>query len=115
MSAFFVSMPIGIIRENWAQLTGAAPPDELTGPVNVAVDEALQTHDLHSYQLRMGVLGRQEYVQLYVILSPPQTERMDHQCMDKFRQMLYTKLCETYDDLVLDVIFTTDSAWSKLR
>lgn len=113
LSICFLFIPYGIIKENWSQIIGATPPDNLTGPVHEAVDEVLEQHNLKDYRLRLGQLGRQAYVQLYVIFTPEEAKGIDAAEMDQFRQELYELLSQSYANLVIDVIFTQDVIWAE--
>jgi len=113
MSVCFLFIPFGIIRDNWSQLIGITPPDNLTEPVHAAVGQILKKHGLNNYRLRLGQLGRQAYVQLYVIFTPEEARGVDAAEMDEFRQQLYDLLNEEYSKLVLDVIFTQDAVWAE--
>jgi cation diffusion facilitator family transporter len=113
MSVCFLFIPFGIIRDNWSQVIGITPPDNLTEPVHKAVDQVLAQHGLKDHRLRLGQLGRQAYVQLYVIFTPVEAEGVDSAEMDEFRQQLYELLSKEYAKLVLDVIFTQDAVWAE--
>ena len=113
MSICFLFIPFGIIRDNWSQLVGITPPDNLTEPVHKAVDQILAQHHLKNHRLRLGQLGRQAYLQLYVIFTPDEARGVDSAEMDEFRQQLYELLIVDYANLVLDVIFTQDVIWAE--
>jgi cation diffusion facilitator family transporter len=113
MAVCFLFIPFGIIRENWSQLVGTKPPDNLTEPVHKAVDQILAQHRLKDHRLRLGQLGRQAYLQLYVIFTPDEARGIDSAEMDEFRQQLYDLLVIDYTNLVLDVIFTQDVIWAE--
>ena len=108
----FLSIPYGIIRDNWSQIIGSTPADDLTEPVHNAVDKLLAEHGLSEHRLRLGQLGRQAYVQLYVIFTPEEARGIDSIEMDQFRQQLYDMLKKDYANLVIDVIFTQDEVWA---
>lgn len=113
MAICFLFIPFEIIRDNWSQLIGITPPDDLTESVHQAVDQILGRHGLGEHRLRLGQLGRQAYVQLYVIFTPEEASGVDAAEMDQFRQELYDLLKEEYSTLVLDVIFTQDAVWAE--
>jgi len=113
MSIFFISIPFGIIRENWSQLIGQKPPDDLTEPVHNAVDQILREHGLQDHRLRLAQFGRLAYVQLYVIFSSAEAKGIDAAEQDQFRQQLYDMLIKDYANLTLDVIFTQDATWAE--
>jgi cation diffusion facilitator family transporter len=113
MSVCFLFIPFGIIRDNWSQVIGITPRDNLTGPVHKAVDQVLAQHGLKDHRLRLGQLGRQAYVQLYVIFTPVEAKGVDSAEMDEFRQQLYELLSKEYAKIVLDVIFTQDAVWAE--
>jgi predicted Co/Zn/Cd cation transporter (cation efflux family) len=108
-----LAIPYGIIRDNWSQIVGSTPPDDLTEPVHQAVDKLLTQHGLSEHRLRLGQLGRQAYVQLYVIFTPEEARGIDSSEMDEFRQQLYDILKKDYANLVIDVIFTQDALWAE--
>jgi cation diffusion facilitator family transporter len=113
MAIGFLAIPYGIIRDNWSQIVGSTPPDDLTEPVHQAVDKLLTQHGLSEHRLRLGQLGRQAYVQLYVIFTPEEALGIDASEMDEFRQQLYDILKKDYANLVIDVIFTQDAVWAE--
>ena len=113
MAVGFLSIPYGIIRENWSQIIGSTPPSDLAEPVHIAIDRILALHGLTEHRLRLGRLGRQTYVQLYVIFTPEEAQGIDASEMDEFRQQLYDILSKDYANLVIDVIFTQDAVWAE--
>jgi cation diffusion facilitator family transporter len=113
MAIGFLFIPYGIIRDNWSQIVGSTPPNDLAEPVHNAVDRILALHGLTEHRLRLGQLGRQAYVQLYVIFTPEEARGIDSSEMDEFRQQLYDILKKDYANLVIDVIFTQDAVWAE--
>jgi cation diffusion facilitator family transporter len=113
MALFCMTIPYGIIRDNWSQIVGAAPPDDLTEPAHRAIDQVLKQHGLSDYRLRLGRFGRLAYVQLYVVFSPAEAAGIDSAEMDQFRARLYELLRQDYANLALDVVFTQDPVWAE--
>ena len=113
IALFFMSIPFGIIRENWAQLVGNAPPDNIVEPVRRIIDEILQMFGISEKKLRLAQFGRMDYVQLYIILDNPQAQAFDALKMDEIRNDLYQRLVLERPNITLDVVFTHDPVWAQ--
>lgn len=113
IALFFLSIPFGIIRENWAQLTGNAPPDDIAEPVRRTVDEVLPMFGVSETKLRHAQFGRMDYVQLYIILDNAQAQAFDAFKMDEIRNDLYQRLVLERPNITLDVVFTHDPVWAE--
>jgi cation diffusion facilitator family transporter len=113
MSLCFLSIPYGIIRDNWAQLSGSAPPDDLTEVVTLAIGKLLPSYNLSEHSLRIAKLGRIDYVQLYLLLTPAESGSFSTHKMDQFRQDLYEELIKLRPNITLDIVFTHDMIWAQ--
>jgi len=113
IALFFLSIPFGIIRENWAQLAGNAPPDDIAEPVRRIIDEVLPMFGISKTKLRHARFGRMDYVQLYIILDNAQAQAFDALKMDEIRNALYQRLVLERPNITLDVVFTHDPVWAQ--
>jgi len=111
MSTVFLSIPYRIIRENWAQLTGSSPTDEITETVRAAVEKLLPDRNAEDHMLRVIQIGRLVYVNLYIICdkaTPAGTETQD-----QLREKIYRQLVEHQPNITLDVVFTQNRIWAE--
>ena len=113
ISLFFLSIPFGIIRENWAQISGNSPPDDISEPVQRIIDEVLPNFGVNRKILRLAQIGRMDYLQLYVLLDGSQATSFDVHKMDEIRNELYQRLVLVRPNITLDIVFTHDTIWAQ--
>ena len=102
-------IPIKIICDNWNQLLGRSPDDELQNLARRAVEGVFESIDGVEPQLRMQVIGRFFYVQIYVVCVGDPDARVER--MDEIRGAVHRALTGEFDNLALDVVFTRDPHW----
>ena len=102
-------IPIKIICDNWNQLLGRSPDDELQNLARRAVEGVFESIDGVEPQLRMQVVGRFFYVQIYVVCVGDPDARVER--MDEIRHAVHRALTGEFDNLALDVVFTRDPRW----
>lgn len=110
---FTLSIPAKIIRDNWGQLLGRAPAQEVQDRVYRAVDSILK--DIKGIQTRTRIhqIGRLTFVQVYIICSEDfKTAGLPE--FDECRQSIDDALTKQFDNLALDVIFTHDVHWCSV-
>jgi cation diffusion facilitator family transporter len=102
-------IPFTIIRDNWRQMLGRAPAEEVQEKAKSAVARVLDTSEEYETKIRLDQLGRLTYLQLYVVikgLDDPDVSRLD-----ACRAAVHEALKGDFDNLALDVIFTRDPRW----
>ena len=102
-------IPFKIIRDNWNQLLGKAPDDALQKNAREAVAKAFGDSMDFDTKLRMQRIGRFTYLQLYVLCKGG--EAADINRLDACRTAVHDALCDEFENLALDVIFTHDPRW----
>jgi cation diffusion facilitator family transporter len=102
-------IPAKIIRDNWNQMLGRAPDDEVQVRAREAVASVFEGIDDVQTSVRMQQIGRTSYVQLFVVCD--NRMRVDIQNMDSCRAAVHEALKGTFDSLALDVLFTRESRW----
>jgi len=102
-------IPFKIIRDNWNQLLGKAPDDALQKNAREAVAKAFGDSMDFDTKLRMQRIGRFTYLQLYVLCKGG--EAADINRLDACRTTVHDALCDEFENLALDVIFTHDPRW----
>ena len=100
-------VPIAILRENWDQLVGKAPPETTQEPIHRAIDDFLAEDPAWTPRLRLLEMGRVLYVHLSLI-GPPD-RRVEE--LDRIRAGLLSRMPER-DHLDLDVLFMADPGWA---
>jgi len=102
-------IPFKIIRDNWNQLLGKAPDDALQKNAREAVAKAFGDSMDFDTKLRMQRIGRFTYLQLYVLCKGG--EAADINRLDACRTAVHDALCDEFENLALDVIFTHNPRW----
>ena len=106
-----LSLPISfkIIRDNWNQLLGKAPDDALQKNAREAVAKAFGDSMDFDTKLRMQQIGRFTYLQLYVLCKGGEAANINR--LDACRTAVHDALCDEFENLALDVIFTHNPRW----
>ena len=106
-----ISIPLGTVRENWAQIVGRSIEPGLHEQVRKIVEAHLSEFSYESCHFRQGRLGRLVYVQVYILVNKA-TELTPRQA-DDVRSQLYLALQDSFPYLAADVIFTADRVWIR--
>lgn len=102
-------VPIMIVRDNWNQLVGKAPPRKIQERANQVVSAVLSDVATVDTNIRMQQWGRLTYLQLYVICEP--VLDCDLKELDQTRDQIADAFAKEFDNLALDVVFTQDARW----
>lgn len=100
-------VPIAILRENWSQLVGKAPPEATQEPIRRAIDDYLAEDPAWSPRLRLLEMGRVLYVHLSLV-GPPERSVAE---LDRIREKLLRRM-PAREHLFLDVLFMADAGWA---
>ena len=102
-------IPFKIIRDNWNQMLGRAPDEDLQEKARAVVATVLEASEEYDTKIRMDQLGRLTYLQLYVVIKG--TENLDVSRLDRCRKAVHDMLKNDFDNLALDVVFTRNPDW----
>jgi cation diffusion facilitator family transporter len=102
-------IPFTIVRDNWRQMLGRAPGEEVQLKARAAVEKVLGPSKDYETKIRLDQLGRLTYLQLYVVIKG--SLNPDVSLLDECRLGVHEALKEDFGNLALDVIFTRDPRW----
>jgi cation diffusion facilitator family transporter len=102
-------IPFTIIRDNWRQMLGRAPGEDVQRKARAAVEKVLEVSKEYDTKIRLDQLGRLTYLQLYVVIKGPLDPDVD--LLDTCRSEIHDALKDDFDNLALDVVFTRDARW----
>ena len=105
-------IPATIIRENWNQLIGKAPPEARQEQVRQAIASSAGLASASDVMIRMQQIGRFNYVQLYVICDGELEGGIAG--LDRCRDAVAKALAAEINHLAMDVIFTRDARWGAV-
>ena len=102
-------IPFKIIRDNWNQMLGRAPDENLQLQAQKAVATVFEGVDEVTTKVRMQQIGRTSYVQLFVVCGDAMA--VDIPLMDSCRSEVHDALKGEFANLALDVLFTRNPQW----
>jgi predicted Co/Zn/Cd cation transporter (cation efflux family) len=102
-------IPASIVRQNWGQLVGKAPTEEVQKKARGAVASVFGGDEGIHIKVRMQQFGRVTYVQVYVIDTVETDADLDD--LDRCRDAIHDGLAESFRNLAVDVVFTRDPRW----
>lgn len=102
-------IPLKIIRDNWNQLLGRAPDEDVQKRAREAVATVFGGESDVATRVRMEQIGRFTYLQLYVVCN--EGEEADIKRLDACRTAVHDALCGKFENLALDVVFTCEPRW----
>jgi len=107
-----ISLPVPI-RMAWTALMGLlnrAPPPEITDQITTIINNSLEPLPINELFVRVIQPGRVRWILAHAVL-PEDYSPEDLQAMDKQRGITLDALKRNYQNVVLDMLFTTDRTW----
>lgn len=101
------------IRMAWTALMGLlnrAPPPEITDQITTIINNSLEPLPVNELFVRVIQPGRVRWILAHVVL-PEDYSPEDLQAMDRQRGKTLEALKSNYQNVVLDMLFTTDRTW----
>jgi predicted Co/Zn/Cd cation transporter (cation efflux family) len=89
-----------------------APEPALQDQVQSIISKSLEGLSLKNRDVRIAKLGRLVYLQIYLMADADRPAELTLSEQDRLRQDLYDRLSKEFENLALDVVFTTDPVWS---
>jgi predicted Co/Zn/Cd cation transporter (cation efflux family) len=107
-----IPIPIKLLKENLREVFWLAPDAEVQQEIQQRINDAIADYDVSDVRIRLAKLGRYITLNAYIIV-PASFKLNKIEELDDIRARIKDRLLQYHPNMIFDIIFTADKAWSE--